>query len=444
MIRELTQRRTKDGRLVDVELSAVPVTVGGENVGVLAIYHDLTELKRAQAESHRREQYWETLVQNIPVAVVILDRQGNIQSCNPAFEGLFGYDEPEVVGKSLDRLLVAAEENLAEASTYTQQSLSGAVVHMLARRRRKNGTEADVEVFGLPVVVDGQRVGAVGLYHDVTALVAARRKAEEADRAKSEFLANMSHEIRTPMNGVLGMIELLKDTMLTDEQHDFLNAAHESAEALLTLLNDILDFSKIEAGHLELETIDFNLRTLVEGVADTLAQRAESKGLEMACFVEPDCPDLRARRSRPPAPDPGQPGRQRPQVHRAGRGRHPRDAGGKGRGAAAGALLGQRYRHRHPPGAAAGRLPALRPGGRLLHPPLRRHRPGPGHLPRAGGADGRPDRPGERRRTTAARSGSSSPSPSRPMSPLCPWPPTRRSPACASWRWTTTPPAARS
>jgi PAS domain S-box-containing protein len=289
-IRELTQRRTKDGRLVDVELSAVPVTVAGETVGVLAIYHDLTELKQVQAESHRRELYWETLVQNIPVAVVILDRQGDIQSCNPAFEGLFGYDEPEVIGKNLDRLLVAAEENRAEASTYTQQSLSGAVVHMLARRRRKNGTEAEVEVFGLPVVVDGQRVGAVGLYHDVTALVAARRKAEEADRAKSEFLANMSHEIRTPMNGVLGMIELLKDTMLTDEQHDFLNAAHESAEALLTLLNDILDFSKIEAGHLELETIDFNLRTLVEGVADTLVQRAESKGLEMACFVEPDCP----------------------------------------------------------------------------------------------------------------------------------------------------------
>ena len=289
-IRELTQRRTKDGRLVDVELSAVPVTVAGETVGVLAIYHDLTELKQVQAESHRRELYWETLVQNIPVAVVILDRQGDIQSCNPAFEGLFGYGEFEVVGKNLDRLLVAAEETRAEASTYTQQSLSGAVVHMLARRRRKNGTEADVEVFGLPVVVDGQRVGAVGLYHDVTALVEARRKAEEADRAKSEFLANMSHEIRTPMNGVLGMIELLKDTMLTDEQHDFLNAAHESAEALLTLLNDILDFSKIEAGHLELETIDFNLRTLVEGVADTLAQRAESKGLEMACFVEPDCP----------------------------------------------------------------------------------------------------------------------------------------------------------
>jgi two-component system sensor histidine kinase/response regulator len=289
-LRELTQRRTKDGRLVEVELSAVPVTVAGENAGVLAIYHDVTKLKRVQEDVQRQKQYWETLVQNIPVAVVILDRQGNIQSCNPAFEGLFGFSESEITGQNLDRVLAGAAEADSEAGVYTQQALSGAVIHVLARRRRKDGTEAEVEIFGLPVVVDGQRVGAVGLYHDITTLVEARRKAEEADRAKSEFLANMSHEIRTPMNGVLGMIELLKDTMLTDEQHDFLNAAHESAEALLTLLNDILDFSKIEAGHLELEAIDFNLRILVEGVADTLAQRAESKGLEMMCFVEPDCP----------------------------------------------------------------------------------------------------------------------------------------------------------
>ena len=235
-------------------------------------------------EIQRRKQYADAIVETSPVAIVTVDLDGRVVGWNPGAEQLFGHTEAESLGRPMEDL-VATPDVLEEVRANIRRTLAGEWLRAIGRRARKDGTAVDVEISSVPVVVDGVQMGMIGIYHDITDLLRARREAEAANEAKSAFLATMSHEIRTPLNAVIGMSGLLLNTPLADEQREYAEIVRQSGDALLTVINDILDFSKIEAGKLELEAQPFDLRECVEGALDLVAARATEKGLDLAYMV---------------------------------------------------------------------------------------------------------------------------------------------------------------
>jgi PAS domain S-box-containing protein len=295
---------------------AAPLLIGSRLVGVIAAVHSdpdrefgpedlrLLDLFAPQAAIaienaqlfSARQRYFEDLVVNNPVAIVNLDREFRITSCNPAFEKMFGYTADEVIGINLDEL-VQTEVTRAEGKAYTEQTMAGKKAVGIGQRRRKDGSLVDVEIASIPVMVGEEMVGMLALYHDISELLQARREAEGASRSKSQFLANMSHELRTPLNAIIGYSEMLveeaedagNEAMLAD-----LGKIHSAGRHLLSLINDILDLSKIEAGKMELYVEEFALGPVIEDVVSTAQPLAEKSGARLEASGMDDLGTMRS------------------------------------------------------------------------------------------------------------------------------------------------------
>ena len=257
---------------------------------------------RRRRESDRalqsRDRELARVLESTHEAFLSIDVTGVITSWNSRSEALFGWPASEAVGRNyIDtmtpaRLREEYRRNLSgrlagDASTMVDNRSERVALH-------RDGHELPLEVSAWTHETGG---GSSAFVHDISEriaiqadLEAARDQALQASRLKSEFLANMSHEIRTPMNGVIGMSGLLLNTTLDATQRDYAETVSTSAEALLTVINDVLDFSKIEAGRLDVETVPFDVRSVVEDAGALLAARADENHLELTCRIDPALP----------------------------------------------------------------------------------------------------------------------------------------------------------
>ena len=290
----------KDGRTIE-RFSSSLRNEQNENQGRVWFFRDITERKRAQQALQASDEKFRQLAENIREVFWMMSPSADqILYISPAYEPIWGRSCESLYRNPMSWAESIHPDDVAQAHTMFSRQIQGEALDSEYRIRTPDGQEKWIRDRAFPIRDhDGQLIRVGGIADDITErkryeedLIRARQAADAANVAKSRFLANMSHEIRTPMNGVIGMVQLLLETELTQEQRRYANVAHTSGRALLSLIDDILDLSKIEARKITLEKRSFSLRDTIDEVVQLLGIQATPKGLNLRSRVSPEIPTL--------------------------------------------------------------------------------------------------------------------------------------------------------
>ncbi len=268
---------------------------GGAIEEVSGIARDVTNRKQAELSLRQSEEKFRGIFENLQDIYIRADRQGRITMVSPSVLKRSGYTPEEVLGQHVTQFFV--DKKVIRRALF-KLVRTKSLRNFEATLRRKDGTERQF-MFNMLLLKDESGTYSVvaALARDITQLktqadelVKAKDEAERSLKVKERFLANMSHEIRTPMNGVIGMIDLLTDTTLNDEQRDYVRTIKRSSETLLNILNDILDLSKIEAGKMALHESPVALHEVFDKLIALFGQQANAKGNRLSCLLADDLP----------------------------------------------------------------------------------------------------------------------------------------------------------
>jgi PAS domain S-box-containing protein len=302
---------TTDGIVKWVEISARLIEWQGRPA-TLNFLTDITERRRAEEALMESEQRLMDIIDFLPDATLVIDKNGRVIAWNKAIEAMTGILAKDMIGKGnyeyalpfygtrrpiLIDLILKADKDIE--SGYNQIERKGRV--LMGESYMPNMRGGSVYLLGSAAVLydfAGNVFGAIESIRDITEnkvaedhLIEAKEAAEAAVRSKSDFLANMSHEIRTPLNAVLGLTGLLLNSDLTAQERNYVETVRSSGNTLLSVINEILDYSKIEGGKMELESQPFHLRECIAVAVDLVKAAADQKGLAIKCELDQSIPE---------------------------------------------------------------------------------------------------------------------------------------------------------